>query len=95
MQSPVSALSTLLSMIEYATKPVLTDIVKRHKCNYHWKRIGKCCALLLHLTYHWANSDADGCITSFYMPLRFKYRPQFYILLDCDLDCDLFEACHT
>jgi hypothetical protein len=26
MQSPASALSSLLSMIEYATKPLLTDI---------------------------------------------------------------------
>jgi len=30
MQSPASALSSLLSMIEYATKPVLTDIAKHH-----------------------------------------------------------------
>ena len=30
MQSPASALSNLLSMIEYATKPVLTDIAKCH-----------------------------------------------------------------
>ena len=31
MQSPTSALSSLLSMTEYATKPVLTDIAKHHK----------------------------------------------------------------
>ena len=29
-QSPASALSSFLSMIEYATKPVLIDIAKRH-----------------------------------------------------------------
>ena len=29
-QSPASALSDFLSMIEYATKPVLIDIEKRH-----------------------------------------------------------------
>ena len=73
MQSPASALSNLLSMIEYATKPVLTDIAKRHNVQLPLETNREVLRTLIasHLSNgDCANSDADGCrqvITSFYI----------------------------
>ena len=74
MQSPALALSSLLSMIEYATKPVLTDIAKHHNVQIVQLPL-ETNQEVLHtlITFHLsngdcANSDADGCrqvITSF------------------------------
>ena len=63
MQSPTSALSSLLSVIGYATKPldILPNITM---CNFHT-------LIASHLSYGvLVNSDADGwrqVITSFYI----------------------------
>jgi hypothetical protein len=54
-QSPTSALSGFFSMIEYATKPVLIDIAKRHTCNFLCESTSRRCALLLYPTRHLAN----------------------------------------
>ena len=73
MQSPASALSNLLSMIEYATKPVLTDIAKCHNVQLPLETNREVLRTLIasHLSNgDCANLDADGCrqvITSFYI----------------------------
>src|ERR1700678_1083309 len=73
MQSPASALSGLLSMIEYATKPLLTDIAKRHNVQLPLETNREVLRTLIASCLSngdCANSDADGCrqvITSFYI----------------------------
>ena len=70
-QSPALALSSLLSMIEYATNPVLTDIAKHHNVQLPLETNQEVLHTLI--TFHLSNgdctnSDADGCrqvITSF------------------------------
>ena len=56
-QLPASVLSSFLSMMEYATKPVLIDIVKCHNMQLQFlcKSILRCCTLLLYPTCHLVN----------------------------------------
>jgi hypothetical protein len=60
IQSPASALSNLLSMIGHATKPVLTDIVKRHNVQFQLETNREVLRTLIasHLSYNVA--DAAG-----------------------------------
>jgi len=64
-QSPASALSGFLSMIEYATKPVLTDIAKRHNVQHPLRINLETLRTLVvsHLSSgECAESEADACM---------------------------------
>ena len=64
-QSPASALSSFLSMIEYATKPVLIDIAKRHNVQHPLRINLEMLRTLIvsHLSSgECAESEADACM---------------------------------
>ena len=64
-QSPASALSSFLSMIEYATKPVLIDIAKRHNVQLPLRSNVETLRTLVvsHLSSgECAESEADACM---------------------------------
>jgi hypothetical protein len=61
-QSPASALSGFLSMIEYATKPVLIDIAKRHDVQLPMRINLETFLVVSHLSSgECAESEADVC----------------------------------